>query len=104
MQVFDTKVKLQKNQQKLTEILIEPQVILNFMNIGRLYFVEGCGWVPMINISKSQSKIFVDIFIFLNYSKNEEIRKSIKCNCYDCIRKYQYPILKDPKIITVPLD
>ena len=58
------------------------------MNIGRLYFVEGCGWVPMINLSKSQQKIYVDFFIFINYSKNEEIRKAVKCNCYDCIRKY----------------
>lgn len=58
------------------------------MNIGRLFFVEGCGWVPMLNISKPKGKLMIDFFVNLNLSRKKEINEKVKCNCTSCIQKY----------------
>ena len=104
LKIIEANQKLEDNNQKINNILVEPTVILPFLNIGRLFFVEGCGWVPIINFNKKKDRIYGDFFILMNYSKKEGVRKNIKCSCFQCIRKYQYETLKEPKVISLDLD
>lgn len=74
------------------------------MNIGRLFFVEGLGWIPMLNIAKSKGKLVIDFFITLNMSKKKEVRERVKCNCFSCIRLYQYDQLQEPIVISIEME
>ncbi len=74
------------------------------MSIGRMFFVEGVGWVPLINISRSQGKIFFDFFTFINYNRNKDERDKVKCNCVDCCQNLKIDCLKIPKVITLSID
>lgn len=104
LKIIDVNEKLELNNRKINDILVEPTVILPFLNIGRLFFVEGCGWVPIINFNKKKDRIYGDFFILMNYSKKENVRKNIKCSCFQCIKKYKYETLKEPKVISLDLD
>lgn len=90
MKVFLIENQKEELECELNDVLLIPKVILPYMNIGRLFFVEGLGWVPMLNISKPKGNLMIDFFVTLNLSKKKELRKKVKCNCYSCIQMYGY--------------
>ena len=79
--IVDKERKIVKLEKDLRKILIEPTVILPFMSIGRLFLVEGLGWVPLINISRSQGNIYIDFFTIVQHNKKKILRDKVKCNC-----------------------
>ena len=78
MKVFQIEDQKEVIEAELNDVLLIPKVILPYMNIGRLFFVEGLGWVPMLNISKPKGILMIDFFVTLNLSKKKELRKKVK--------------------------
>lgn len=86
--ISDLTDKLKDIYEQINEVLVTPQVILPYMNIGRLFFIEGCGWCPLVNISKQKGEVVLDVFLTLNFSNKKDLREKVKCNCQNCVRKY----------------
>ncbi len=96
LKILDLKKKLEKKEIEYSEVLFTPNVFLPFCNIGRLFFIEGLGWCPLINLNRKDGRLLFEFFAFLNFSKKDFKRKAIKCNCFRCIKKYNYLRMKEP--------
>ena len=103
LKCIDADKKVSIVEKKLNEILIRIDVILPFINIGRLVFIEGLAWVTVLNFNKTGAKITLDVVSPINFSKNKRLRKKIKCTCFRCSLKYNYPVSREPKVLSVDI-
>ena len=89
---------------KLRKVLVQPEVILPWITIGRVLFVEGLGWVTVLNFSRVNGRINIDVVTPINFSKNKRIRKRITCSCFRCAMTNNITLLRDPKVISVDIN
>lgn len=101
--IIEQSKKLKAIQKKLNSILVNPKVILPFLNIGRLLLIPGCGWVPFLNFSRVDDKISIDVLASINYTKHSFYRKKVLCCCHKCVENLKLVYMKEPSMITVDL-
>jgi ATP-dependent RNA helicase DOB1 len=94
---------LKSIQSKLSTILVNPRVILPFLNIGRLLLIPGCGWVPFLNFTRVEDKISLDVLVAINYTKHSVYKKKVLCSCFKCVEDLKLVFMKEPAVITVDL-
>ena len=103
--------KIQKQTEKIMEIEIElqkvwcnPMVCLPYLTIGRMVLVSGLGWCPIINFSKVDRRIFLEVFTVIDYHTDEFLIQEMKCNCKTCLINLGVELAESPKIVSVPLE
>lgn len=101
LRIIDIEKRIRQIQKQLNNVLIAVEVILPWINIGRLLFVEGLGWVTALNFNRNAGKLSLDVVTPLSLSKNKRARKKIECNCFKCATENNITLTREPKVLTV---
>lgn len=94
--------KVKKLEARLAKVLTDPKVVLNYLVIGRLVLVKGCGWVPFVNLASKEGRVSLDVLVSMNYSKSK-LSPMPMCSCPECVKKAGVSELKEPVVASVDL-
>jgi ATP-dependent RNA helicase DOB1 len=103
LSIIHRQKQLKKIDQALNQVLTDPKNSLNFLQIGRLIQVKGCGWVPFINFAKVDQRIIVDVVASVNYTKNPALAKKVLCSCVACLDAQDLTLGKEPAVTSIDL-
>lgn len=103
LKCIDAEKRVRVIDKRLNEVLVMPEVLLICISIGRVLFLEGLGWVTVLNFNTINGKIRIDVVTPINLSKSKRIRKKVKCSCSYCAAKHGIHILREPKVIQVDI-
>lgn len=104
-EAFEKIYNLQKQKEELEKQMLKfysnPQITLNFLTIGRLVFVEGLGWCPVVNFSRFGRDVALEVFSIVDNHNDPFINKHLKSNSATDLKLLGLEYSDDPKIISV---
>lgn len=85
------------------EFYCNPRLVLTFLSIGRIVFVAGLGWCPVINFSRVGQDIVIEVFSIVDNHNDPFIMKHLRCNSEAGLRLLGLELSDSPGVISVDL-
>jgi superfamily II RNA helicase len=92
------KSELEVNRQKF---YANPRFTLNFLTIGRVVFIAGLGWCPIINFSRVGQELVLEVFTTMDNHNDPFLNKHLKSNAVEELKLFELEPADEPRIISV---
>lgn len=105
--LFESIYQLERKKSELVkekeQFYCNPRLVLTFLSIGRVVFVAGLGWCPVINFSRIGQEIVIEVFSIVDNHDDPFIMKHLKSNSEDQLKVLGLEVSDSPGVISVDL-
>ena len=99
--IYNIEKKRESIKNDIDSFYSDPRISLSFLTIGRIVFISGLGWCPIINYSRVSHEIVLEVFSILDNHNDPFIMKNLKSNSKENLKIMEIEPAESPKIISV---
>ena len=90
-------------EKSISKIYSNPLVCISFLTIGRIVFISGLGWCPVVNFSRIGKEIALEVFSVIDYHSDPFLIENLKSNSIANLKMLGVYLSESPKVISVSL-